>query len=58
MPSWYSMVGANTPRERPSVSNSSCVGRSMTLPICVQLTRSRLWKTGMPGKYAKVELTR
>ncbi len=34
------------------------VGRSIALPIWVQLTRSRLRKTGMPGNQAKVELTR
>gem|GEM_PF-4996118 len=58
MPSWYSIAGAKTPRESVSPVKSSMPGRSIALPICRQLTRSRLWNTGMPGNQPKVEVTR
>jgi hypothetical protein len=58
-PSWYRNVGAYTPPEEPVPGGSrNCSGRSSTLPICVQFTRSRLWKIGTPGKYSKLEHAR
>src|SRR5689334_8007717 len=53
-PSWCRSVGAYMPSDtEPSVVlRSSCVGRSRTLPIWTQSTRSEDRKIGAPGKYA------
>ena len=52
-PSWYRMVGANTPPDvNASVPRrSSCEVRSSALPTWVQATRSGERKMGTPGKY-------
>ncbi len=52
------MVAAKTPSEDTTEARSTCEVRVRTCPTGVQWTRSRLWNTGMPGKYSKVEVTR
>ena len=51
-PSWYRIVGANTPPdEKSSVPDrSSCDTRSSAFPTWVQVTRSVEVKIGTPGK--------
>jgi hypothetical protein len=58
-PAWCRMVGAQMPSDASTrLGRSGWSGRSRTLPICCQPTRSRLWKIGTPGKYSKLEQTR
>ena len=57
-PSWCRRVGAKMPPLPADDGSVSWSARSRTLPICAQVSRSRLWKIGTPGRYSNEEFTR
>ncbi len=57
-PSWWRIVGAKMPALPADEGKERWSRSAKTCPITLHDVRSRLWWTGTPGRYSKVEVIR